>query len=499
MGGNHPDDGTLRLLCAFLDGDVVGAEGIDELLKRDPEAARALATMAVDETHLREASPDPFILWHPREHSERLDLRRKGVRRRMALIATAAAVLSLSAILTWMALAGDRPVFVVEGIKGTVTVGSGDSRAPAREGMEIAHRVRIETGSSGTVTLRMIGQKTTLTLFPNSSATVPRRFGNDTALILDRGSLEADVAKQKKGERLALSSQLARVSVIGTRFTFGADPELSSVNVSEGTVDMRSPSGKGGKVPAGSGMNVTADSLTRFGDMEWKKRHTWAVAASFGFEKTHPPPGQRVFNAEHVAGILGQAVKLTSGKSEVSLNPDLGNHFAMEAWFYLDSEYNRLMTVSIPERVPHPDNRPDDLPFVILKGGQTLFSNSAGQTWGKGLICMVPNTGGKDGRIIVTAAPPEEHAFTRVASAAGTFPFDRWVWVSLRTDSRSGSVELAVDGKILPLEGHLAGGFPTAGPWSIGGMLTGDMRINQVRNFEGKLDEAAFYRIEGGF
>jgi len=137
--------------------------------------------------------------------------------------------------------------------------------------MEITHRARIETGSSGTVTLRMIGQETTLTLFQNSSATVPRRFGNDTALILDRGSLEADVAKQKKGERFALSSQLARVSVIGTRFTFGADPELSSVNVSEGTVDMRSLSGKGGKVPAGSGMHVTADSLTRFGDMEWRK------------------------------------------------------------------------------------------------------------------------------------------------------------------------------------------------------------------------------------
>ena len=99
MSGNHPDDETLRLLCAYLDGDVAGAEGIDELLKRDPEAARALAMMAVDETHLREASPDPFILWHPREHSERLDLRRKGVRRRMALIATTAAVLTLSSIL----------------------------------------------------------------------------------------------------------------------------------------------------------------------------------------------------------------------------------------------------------------------------------------------------------------------------------------------------------------------------------------------------------------
>ena len=200
-----------------------------------------------------------------------------------------------------------------------------------------------------------------------------------------------------------------------------------------------------------------------------------------------------------MAEILGQAVKLTSGKSEVSLNPDLGNHFAMEAWFYLDSEYNRLMTEFIPERGANPDHRPDDLPFVILRGGQTLFSNFAGSSCGKGLICMVANTGGKDGPIIVTAAPPEEQAFTRVASAAGTFPFDRWVWVSLRTDSRSGSVELAVDGEILPLEGHLAGGFPTAGPWSIGGILTGDMRINQVRNFEGKLDEAAFYRIEGGF
>lgn len=94
-----------------------------------------------------------------------------------------------------------------------------------------------------------------LDLAPHSIVTLPDNirdpFTSAVRLELRRGRVTANVAPRNFGKSFVISSSLAEVSVIGTRFTFGVDLHEAHLAVDHGSVRFSTPTDAGVLVEAG--------------------------------------------------------------------------------------------------------------------------------------------------------------------------------------------------------------------------------------------------------
>jgi len=139
------------------------------------------------------------------------------------------------------------PVARIERAEGSVQLvrpGAAD-RMPAAEGKDIPRGAGLVTGAAGSRavvkypdgTRLEVGPETTIASFTQWRArgAAPGAAGGKY-LLLQQGTLTADVAAQPKGIPMILGTPLADIQVLGTRLAVAAGPESTRVEVRQGAV-----------------------------------------------------------------------------------------------------------------------------------------------------------------------------------------------------------------------------------------------------------------------
>ena len=247
------------------------AATFQELLARDAEFARLLRDMTVQDVLIARASRS---LAHAPQ-------RRLQFRWWQPLAAAAALVLALYGVNVWQAERGVRGrVTGVEGEVARIQVSgfrfqANNSGTQLRVGESIGIGDAIRAGTDGYVKLAFAdGSEIELLKNTKIALDVDKKswlFGlikthHGKWIKLDEGRLIAQVAKQKFGRAMILTTPQARVTVAGTRFTLSAKEEAQTtketrLDVTEGLVKMSTASGtKPVEVAAGHLATVGTDS-----------------------------------------------------------------------------------------------------------------------------------------------------------------------------------------------------------------------------------------------
>ena len=125
-------------------------------------------------------------------------------------------------------------------------------QTPIRDGQPIIADDRVITGANASLELHWLNETTVITLAGGSSVTLPPAVRTTTIALpvelerlrLDQGTLVAEVAHQQVGQRFAIATPQAHVTVIGTRFTLRVSADRTEVDVEHGRVSLATPSGE---------------------------------------------------------------------------------------------------------------------------------------------------------------------------------------------------------------------------------------------------------------
>jgi hypothetical protein len=204
---------------------------LEELLTNDPEMRKAYRRAAAVDSMLRDQAQ--------KQAAESVAIDVSQASKWKPLLAVAAGlVLAIGTsffILNWQ-LDGSLPVLAE--MSGTVTiVKSNQERVQATAPVALEPTDLVEVGSKGYVTIQFPDEATHLQLLAGGQA----RFastGDGKAITLDRGTLQAEVAKQPDGSPMTLMTPQAKVTVIGTRFRLDTDQERARLEVREGLVEL---------------------------------------------------------------------------------------------------------------------------------------------------------------------------------------------------------------------------------------------------------------------
>jgi hypothetical protein len=141
------------------------------------------------------------------------------------------------------------PLASIERVAGTVrlVVPGAAGPFPATAGRDIPRGCGLSTGSGESLavvkyadgTRLEVGPETTVALFSRwtpRGAAAPAPASGGKYLLLQQGTLAAEVAAQPPGLPMILGTPLADVQVLGTRFTLAAVPEATRVEVKQGRV-----------------------------------------------------------------------------------------------------------------------------------------------------------------------------------------------------------------------------------------------------------------------
>jgi ferric-dicitrate binding protein FerR (iron transport regulator) len=198
------DDDLLR---RYVSGEATDEERarLRAALQNDPALADALFEAAEMERDLGEV----------------LRVAAKPRRRRWPLVAAAAALLAAaSAWFLWSG--GDLPR--VELVEGAVS--------PA-----LSAGARLDAGQDvDTNRGRLVLRYDDGTRLDLGARTALRDLGSDKTMTLLRGTLSADVTRQREGKSMIIRTPQAEAIVVGTRFTMAVRPESTRLEVSEGRV-----------------------------------------------------------------------------------------------------------------------------------------------------------------------------------------------------------------------------------------------------------------------
>lgn len=173
-----------------------------------------------------------------------------GRTRRRTWLSLAVATLSVLALIgivrLWLSPAGNIAPGTVTDITGELILTRAGS-PPVRTGAEIpgqtswpvlnGDRLQTEPDSSAVLTL---SDRTRVGILPETQVTL--QAGTGTSLLMDAGSLVAQVTPQRPGQALLFATPQAQVRVIGTELELFASAKQTEVLVSEGRVQVTRPS-----------------------------------------------------------------------------------------------------------------------------------------------------------------------------------------------------------------------------------------------------------------
>ncbi len=152
----------------------------------------------------------------------------------------------------------------VEKFAGVVTLGSGRS---IRTGQDLAAGETLDTVGASSAAILIYPDRTRVELGGDASLRLQQdpRGPQGKSLLLQKGFLRATVSPQPPGLPLLVRSRFAEVRVVGTKFDFWSEPELTRVEVTEGKVRfIREGDSKGVDVGAGERAAATAKDVIRW-------------------------------------------------------------------------------------------------------------------------------------------------------------------------------------------------------------------------------------------
>lgn len=143
-------------------------------------------------------------------------------------------------------------VAVLDRAEGEVFVGG----APAKAGQEIRHAQGIECKGARSWALLSYPDKTRMEIEGDTLVReiLGREPGKGLRILIDRGAVKADVAKQPAGQPLIFETPHGDAKVLGTTLRLSVDPDPKKgtrLDVEEGKVELRNSAGKAALVEAG--------------------------------------------------------------------------------------------------------------------------------------------------------------------------------------------------------------------------------------------------------
>ncbi len=204
---------------------------LEELLANDPNMRKAFRRAAAMDSMLRDQAQQQ------KAESVTADVSRK-ISWAPWLAVAAGLVLAIGAsffVLNWQS-DGSRPV-LAEATGPVTIVKSDQERVVATAPVTLSPTDLVEVGPKGQATIQYGDEGTRLQLLGGGQA----RFASTEVgktITLDRGALQAEVAKQPEGLPMTLMTPQAKVTVIGTRFRLDTDKERARLEVREGLVEL---------------------------------------------------------------------------------------------------------------------------------------------------------------------------------------------------------------------------------------------------------------------
>jgi len=267
LDGTLPDDEVRALNGRIKADEKLRATFVDLLIQQIKLKELAEERIAAAEEAAVELEPTPANVVHLPEPAlffdERAPLQDTAKSAhtkyvgfpKAASVLAAAAVLILSGVLLWL---GMRPARVarVASLEGHVAVERKGERFTVEPGAILYQGDRIETEPQSHAVLAYLGEATEVTMSATSLLQLDLTPAGKR-LQLDRGSVEASVARQPVGKPMKLTTEQAEAVVVGTRFKLATSGAATRLEVFEGAVRISSGSDAPGLlVPSGNGVTV---------------------------------------------------------------------------------------------------------------------------------------------------------------------------------------------------------------------------------------------------
>ncbi len=274
--------------------------------------------------------------------------------------------------------------FRIVAIDGTVRIAEpGSNPAPAKLNQMLPTGTSVTTAAGGRVTLNNGAQN--IVVGPNSRMTVAPESGGFVRIAQDLGAVLFQVDKQQK-PHFRVDTPLLAAVVKGTTFTVVVDPQMDSVNVAEGLVEVRSNMNDFGADVAGgstgavqrdapSSVNVTTPAAAG-GDIAAPPMPAAALtpidynAVSNGLVDTGPAPAM----AAGAVQAFAAAPQAEAPTDPVGVNATVTAAFTPEGGGG-GGERGQPMTqaVSLASLAPRPE-----IPDGGAKGGNLAVANNGG-------------------------------------------------------------------------------------------------------------------------
>ncbi len=256
-----------RLLSAYLTSEIDPGEfsTVDELLKRDPEAAARLLELAVVDLLLLDASrerrepgsePQPYsaspdlsdvsessaatepgkVIAFPRKTVPTAQ-RWAGVPKRKLgpwLAAAAGVALGVSFVGERL-FSKAKSIATIEATTGDVRIVDQSGAPTAAKGRALNSGARLETAAGGECRLRFAGEATGIRIASGSRLTLEINRRGGKVLRLEAGRIDAEVAPQRR-EPMLVQTARAVATVVGTRFALAASETRTAIQVTSGAV-----------------------------------------------------------------------------------------------------------------------------------------------------------------------------------------------------------------------------------------------------------------------
>lgn len=144
-------------------------------------------------------------------------------------------------------------VAVLGKVEGDVAVISGPVRTPAKAGQELRALEGVECRGPRSWALLVYPDKTRVEVEGDTLVRelLPRDAGKGLRVVVDKGAVRAEVAKQPAGQPMIFETPYGEATVVGTVLRVGVDAKSARLDVEEGKVELRNAAGRAVLVEAG--------------------------------------------------------------------------------------------------------------------------------------------------------------------------------------------------------------------------------------------------------
>lgn len=144
-------------------------------------------------------------------------------------------------------------VAVLGRVEGDVAVLSGTVRTPAKAGVELRQGDGLDSRGARSSAILLYPDKTRVELEGDTLVRElhARDAGKGLRVVVDRGAVRAEVAKQPAGQPMLFETPYGEARVLGTILRVGIEGKSTRLDVEEGRVELRNAAGKSSLVEAG--------------------------------------------------------------------------------------------------------------------------------------------------------------------------------------------------------------------------------------------------------